>query len=162
MNDIALAAGVTKPVLYQHFDSKHDLFLELLTTTASELSAAIETAVDAASTGREKIENAFAAAVHFFGDTPANFRVFYGEGVRTQPEFAEAHRGLIESIHQFIADHIDIESLDRDHRMIAATAVAGQLEAGIGHWIDGGREQTADDVAELLASLAWRGLRGTN
>ena len=29
MNDIAEAAGVTKPVLYQHFPSKRELFLEL-------------------------------------------------------------------------------------------------------------------------------------
>ncbi|MGH9249663.1 MAG: helix-turn-helix domain-containing protein, partial [Acidimicrobiales bacterium] len=30
MNDIAEAAGVTKPVLYQHFTSKRGLFSELL------------------------------------------------------------------------------------------------------------------------------------
>ena len=30
MNDVAEAAGVTKPVLYQHFSSKRELFIELL------------------------------------------------------------------------------------------------------------------------------------
>ena len=37
MNDIADAAGVTKPVLYQHFASKRELFLELLADVASRL-----------------------------------------------------------------------------------------------------------------------------
>jgi AcrR family transcriptional regulator len=37
MNDVAEAAGVTKPVLYQHFGSKRDLFVELLTEIGAEL-----------------------------------------------------------------------------------------------------------------------------
>ncbi len=37
MNDVAEAAGVTKPVLYQHFDSKQDLYLALLDEAVSEM-----------------------------------------------------------------------------------------------------------------------------
>ena len=37
MNDVAEAAGVTKPVLYQHFSSKRDLFVELLTEIGNQL-----------------------------------------------------------------------------------------------------------------------------
>ena len=37
MNDVARAAGVTKPVLYQHFSSKRDLFVELLTEIGNQL-----------------------------------------------------------------------------------------------------------------------------
>jgi len=162
MNDIAEFAGVTKPVLYQHFESKRQLFLELLTDTASQLAQAIESAVASASTGREQLENAFAAYVSFFGDTPTNYQVFYGEGVRTEPEFANAHRSLIDSLHEFTAEHIDIDTLDAEHRRLAAMAIAGQLEAVVGQWIESGQKQTADDVSELLSSLAWRGLRGTS
>ena len=162
MNDIAVAAGVTKPVLYQHFESKHHLFLELLTATATELIEAVQTSVAGATGPREKLENAMRAAVRFFGDAPANFQVLYGEGVRTEPEFAETHKGLIELIHQTTADHIDIEGLDRKYRMLAATALAGQLEAVVGHWLETGQEQSEEDISTLLSSLAWRGLRGTN
>ena len=41
MNDIAKEAGVTKPVLYQHFASKHDLFNELLAETAEQLETCL-------------------------------------------------------------------------------------------------------------------------
>jgi AcrR family transcriptional regulator len=41
MNDIAEAAGVTKPVLYQHFDSKRDLYLALIDEVGARLIAAI-------------------------------------------------------------------------------------------------------------------------
>ena len=37
MEEIADAAGVTKPVLYQHFGSKRTLYLELLETVGQEL-----------------------------------------------------------------------------------------------------------------------------
>lgn len=161
MNDIAVTAGVTKPVLYQHFESKHQLFLELLNETATKLTHVIEASFADVSTGREKIEVAFRAYVQFFADTPTSYQVLYGEGVRTEPEFAEAQRAVIDSMNHFTAEHIDIASLDQDHRLLAATAIAGQLEAVVGLWLDAGQEQSIDDISALLASLAWRGLRGT-
>ena len=45
MNDVAEAAGVTKPVLYQHFDSKQDLYLALLDEAGNRLRSAITKAV---------------------------------------------------------------------------------------------------------------------
>ena len=52
MDDIADAAGVTKPVLYQHFPSKRDLYLELLEDVGRQLLDAITTATAAATTAR--------------------------------------------------------------------------------------------------------------
>ena len=37
MDDIAEAAGVTKPLVYQHFDSKRALYLELMDVVLREL-----------------------------------------------------------------------------------------------------------------------------
>ncbi|MDN5820566.1 MAG: TetR/AcrR family transcriptional regulator [Brachybacterium sp.] len=37
MDDIAAAAGVTKPVLYQHFDSKEKLYVEVLDLIATSM-----------------------------------------------------------------------------------------------------------------------------
>ena len=42
MNDVAEAAGVTKPVLYQHFASKRQLYLELLTPKLGRVYAEIQ------------------------------------------------------------------------------------------------------------------------
>ena len=161
MNDIAIAANVTKPVLYQHFDSKHELFLEVLTSTASELNDAIAGVLTEAATGREKVEQGIALYVKFFDDNPENYRVLYGDGVRSEPAFASELRTIESTINGLIADHIDIDQLDQDLRLLAAEAISGLLEAAVGRWLDVGRQQTADQVASLLASLVWRGLRGT-
>ena len=45
MDDIAEAAGVTKPLLYQHFSSKRALYLELVDSIAHELVGAVRGAV---------------------------------------------------------------------------------------------------------------------
>jgi len=41
LDDIAIAAGVTKPVLYRHFKSKRDLYLELLARHRDDLPALV-------------------------------------------------------------------------------------------------------------------------
>lgn len=161
MNDVALAAGVTKPVLYQHFESKHHLFLELLTDTANQLVEQIESAVARANSGREKVESGFAAYIDFFTSDPHHFHIIYGEGVRSDPTFLHELRELQLSFGALTAEHIDIEGLDHESRLVAAQAVSGLLESAVRHWLDSETTHTADELASLLSSLAWRGLRGT-
>ncbi len=156
MNDIALSAGVTKPVLYQHFESKKDLFLEVLTDTANELVAKTTEAVDAATSGRLELESAVHAYVDFFGAEPGRFRVMYGEGARSDPDFVEAVHNVEVSMASFTAEHIAIESLSTDERLIIARAITGALENGVRRWLEHGGEHPG----ALLSTLVWRGLRG--
>lgn len=161
MNDVALAAGVTKPVLYQHFESKHHLFLELLSDTAAQLVDSIEKAVDQATSGREKLEGGFAAYINFFTGDPDHFQILYGEGVRSDPTFQSELRSLQKSFGTLTAEHIDIEGLDHESRLVAAQAVAGLLESALRHWLENEHSHSAEELATLLSSIAWRGLRGT-
>jgi AcrR family transcriptional regulator len=162
MNDVALAAGVTKPVLYQHFESKHHLFLELLTDTSTRLVTRIESAVSEAGSGREELESGFRAYIDFFADDPHNFRIIYGEGVRSEPAFIGELRELQSSFGAFTAEHIDIEGLDQDARLLAAQAIAGLLESAMRQWLESDTPTSSDELVVLLSSLAWRGLRGTS
>ena len=61
MNEIADAAGVTKPVLYQHFTSKRGLYLELLSDVGNRLLEAIAKATANAGSPRAQVERGFAA-----------------------------------------------------------------------------------------------------
>ena len=159
MNDIALASQVTKPVLYQHFDSKSDLFLEVLTATASELNEAISSVLKTAATGREKVEQGIEIYVRFFGSNPENYQVLYGEGVRSDPAFASELRTIQATINDLVADHIEIEQLDHDLRRLNAEAISGLLEAAVGHWLSTGQKIDPTEVSSVLCSLVWRGLR---
>src|SRR5688572_33382675 len=80
MDDIAESAGVTKPVLYQHFRSKRALFLELLDDVGRHLLDAITTATIGATTPREQVETGLTAYFQFVADHHASFVLLFGDG----------------------------------------------------------------------------------
>src|SRR6185503_16678650 len=90
MHEIAEAAGVTKPVLYQHFGSKRELYLELLEDVGGQLRDAIGKATSGAGGPRQQVEAGFAAYFHFVHRQQAAFQILFGGGSRRDEEFAEA------------------------------------------------------------------------
>ncbi len=160
MNDVALEAGVTKPVLYQHFDSKHHLYLELLAATGEELVERLSHVVTSAANGREQVERSFSTFFRFFADEPGHFTVLFGEGVRSDPSFTAELLRVEDAFAAFTADFIDIPGLDRADRLLYARAIAGMLESSVRRWIQEGERRNPDDAAAMMAELAWRGLRG--
>src|ERR1700735_2477696 len=61
MDDVAEAAGVTKPLLYQHFSSKRALYLELVDSVPHELLPAVGEPTASADGPRQQVEQGFAA-----------------------------------------------------------------------------------------------------
>src|SRR2546423_12129291 len=82
MDEVAEAAGVTKPVLYQHFPSKRALYSELLTDVETQLLDQITRATEHAPTGRGRVEEGFAAYFRFVTQNDAGFRLLFGASVR--------------------------------------------------------------------------------
>ena len=73
MNAVAEAAGVTKPVLYQHFGSKRRLYLELLEDVGQQLSDAIAKATAAATGPREQVAAGFGTYFRFVSEHRSAF-----------------------------------------------------------------------------------------
>src|SRR3954447_11546340 len=61
MDDIAEKAGVSKPVLYQHFPGKLELYRALLTTYADELVSRVRAAISETADNRARVHAAVAA-----------------------------------------------------------------------------------------------------
>src|SRR5687767_9489579 len=117
MDDIAEAAGVTKPVLYQHFRSKRALFLELLDDVGMHLLRAISDATSVAESPRQQVEAGLTAYFQFVADHHASFVLLFGDGSRRDEEFAAAVNRVEETIADFVAALIDA-GLDDDHRQL--------------------------------------------
>lgn len=160
METVANEAGVTKPVLYQHFPSKRDLFLELLHDVGARLARTVGDATAQQPTGKGKVIEGFAAYFAFVAHHPDEFRLLFGEGVRTDPEFARAVAAVEGQLAQFIADLIDIEDLPAPERLLLAHGILGLAEGTGRHWIAAGRPGDVGDLAGRVADLAWLGLRG--
>ncbi len=160
MDDIAAAAGVTKPVLYQHFPSKRALFIELLGDLGHRLLDELAGATAAAPTGRARVEGGFAAYFRFVTGNEAAFRVLFGAAARNDSEFADVIERLLDDVAVVISTLIDIEGTE-EHRRVLAHALIGIAEATSRDTLtDGGAGLDADQLARWVSELAWFGLRG--
>lgn len=160
MNDVADAAGVTKPVLYQHFSSKRSLYLELLRSVGNRLMSAIQTATEQAPMPREQVEAGLRAYFRFVADQPHAYRLMFGGGTRRDAEFAEEASRVERAIAGAIAPLIRIEGLPAHERLLFAHGIVGLAEGTTRHWLTHDDDIDAAEVATLVADLAWRGLRG--
>src|SRR6266566_82315 len=79
MDDIAERAGVSKPVLYQHFPGKLELYLALLDTQAEKLGQAVHDALAATDDNRERIHGVLSAYFRFVDrdDGDGAFRLIF-------------------------------------------------------------------------------------
>jgi AcrR family transcriptional regulator len=159
MDDVAEAAGVTKPVVYQHFPSKRALYRELLEDADRRLLDAVRSATVHAASGRERVQEGFAAYFRFVTSDASAFRLLFGASVRSDTEFAAIAEGAIEQIATLITGLIEIGP-DHEHRRVLAHAVVGMAEATSRRLAVAGGELDPDRLARWLAEMAWFGLRG--
>ena len=85
MDDLALAAGVTKPVFYQHFLSKRALFVAVLEDVGGRLLEVLTEATASVETERARVEVGFAAYFSFVESDRAVFRLLFGRRRATIP-----------------------------------------------------------------------------
>lgn len=160
MNRLAEAAGVTKPVLYQHFSSKRDLYLAVLHDLGSGLRDAISEATRQASSPHEQVEAGFGAYFGFFAAKPSAFHVLFGDGARNDAEFAAVSHQVETELAKAIADLITV-GLDAEDRRLLAFGIVGLAEGSSRFWVSRGLDIDPDRLATRMADLVWFGLRST-
>jgi AcrR family transcriptional regulator len=176
MEDVAEAAGVTKPLVYQHFSSKRALYLELVDTVAQDLVSAVDLATASADGPRQQVEQGFAAYFRMVVTHEAAFRVLFGRADEQDEELGEALRKVEDTLAETI-DPLIAAGLEPEHRRFLAYAVIGMAEGTSRHWLatrsvagtaNGasavGRtpDAEAQRLARRLADLAWAGLRSVH
>jgi AcrR family transcriptional regulator len=161
MNDIAEAAGVTKPVLYQHFDSKRELYQALVDDVGSRLLTAIVSAAAEATEGREQTERGFQAYFRWVAEDHDAFMLLYGGSTRRDDEFAHALRQVTDGAAEAIAPLIAAD-IDDEHRLTLAHALVGLAEGASRRLVERGDRFDPDQIARQVSDLAWAGLRSVH
>ncbi len=159
MDDIAEAGGVTKPVLYQHFDSKRALYLALIEDLASRMLQVIGAATADAPDGRAQTERGIVAYFEWMSENRDAFVVLFGSGSRNDEEFALEVRKVERLVADAIAPLIDA-GLDPEHQRRLAYALVGMSEGVSRYLIASGDPFDPRLVGSQLANFAWAGLRG--
>jgi AcrR family transcriptional regulator len=158
MNDIAEAAGVTKPVLYQHFDSKRDLYLALMDEVGNRLIAEISKATADAADGKSQTERGIQAYFRWVANDHDAFMILFGGGLRRDDEFRDAFRRITDEVATAIAPLIAVD-IDTEDRRTIAHALIGLAEGASRRLVERGEPFDPDEVARTLSRLAWAGLR---
>jgi AcrR family transcriptional regulator len=160
MDDVAKAAGVTKPVLYQHFPNKRALFTTLLEDVGYQLLTELGAATTLASNPREQVEAGFLAYFRYVRRDRAAFRLLFGASVRNDPDFAAVAERTIADASAAISSLIVIEGTD-EQRLVLAHALIGIAEAVARQsLLDDEPAEDPETLARWVAQLAWAGLRG--
>ncbi len=159
MDDIAERAGVSKPVLYQHFPGKLELYLALLDKHCDALVARVNQAMAATHDNKERVTGAMQAYFDFVDHESEAFRLVFESDLRNDPAVRErVDRVELGSI-AAITDTIMADTgVTRSRAELLAAGLVGAAETAARFWLAGGRQVDKPSAEQLLATLAWRGI----
>jgi AcrR family transcriptional regulator len=161
MDDIAERAGVSKPVLYQHFPGKLDLYRALLSTYADDLVDRVQAALASTSDNGERVRAAVSAYFDFVAGEGGAFRLIFEPDLRNEPEAAAVVEHASERCIDAIATAVTNDAgIDWARARLLAVGLVGLSRLGAQHWMDSEREVPREEAVTLLSALAWRGISG--
>jgi AcrR family transcriptional regulator len=160
MDDIAERAGVSKPVLYQHFPGKLELYLALLDAQVERLGAAVDDALGATEDNRQRVHGVLTAYFRFVdGDDDGAYRLIFETDLGNEPAVRERVEAIEARIMAALADTVAADTgLDRARAELLSTALAGAAQVAARGWLASARPISQDDAVQLLEALLWRGI----
>ena len=147
LDDIAQAAGISRVLLYRHFDSKTDLYRAVLDRAIARLTAAVGT--------RDYTYASIDALLQAAAQDPDGFRLLFHHAAR-EPEFRSQmdrfQRGMVATARRELARIIP----DRAWVQWAAQLAPVVAIEAVMAWLDAGQpdpDQAADRIRQALAGV---------
>jgi AcrR family transcriptional regulator len=161
MDDIADRAGVSKPVLYQHFPGKLELYLALLETHGSELVRRVRQAIDSTPDNKHRVRAAVVALYEFIDGEGQAFRLVFESDLRGEPAVADAVERALSGCVDAVAEAVTADAgLDSERARLLAVGLVGLSQVSARYWLDNKGSISRDEAVALMSTLAWKGLAG--
>jgi AcrR family transcriptional regulator len=161
MDEIAERAGVSKPVLYQHFPGKQDLYLALLDESVDRLVEAVTGAVRSTNDNRQRVNATFAAYFGYVAEHKGTFKLVFESDFSSDPavraRLEEATRVCADLISQVIRDDAGLAD---DEAYLLAIGMLGMAQVSARYWLSTLDTIPQEAAEQLVARLAWRGISG--
>jgi AcrR family transcriptional regulator len=161
MDDIAERAGVSKPVLYQHFPGKLDLYLALLDNACDQVIDGVRKALASTDNNKERVAATTDAFYAYVDNAGGAFRLVFESDLTSEPEVRarvdRVNRECAEAVAEVIADDTGFPA---EASYLLAVALVGMSQVSARFWLDNESSMSRSQATELIASLAWRGIRG--
>jgi AcrR family transcriptional regulator len=161
MDDIAERAGVSKPVLYQHFPGKRELYLALLDQSCDTIIDACRKALASTVDNKQRVAATMQVFYDYVADAHGAFRLVFESDLTNEDTVRQRVDRVTAECAEEIADVIQEDTgLPAEQSRLLAVSLVGMAQVSARFWLDteGGIEQR--DAAGLVAGLAWRGIRG--
>ncbi len=159
MDDIAERAGVSKPVLYQHFPGKRELYLALLEQSTNRIIDATREALASTHDNKLRVLATMQVFYDFVANAQGEFRLVFESDLTNEPlvraQVDRVTSACSEEIAQVI--HEDTGLPDEASRLLAVSLV-GMAQVSARFWLEDDGEIDQNEAASLVASLAWRGI----
>ena len=161
MDEIAERAGVSKPVLYQHFPGKLELYLALLDEGRDALVDAVRTALGSTPDNKQRVAATFAAFFDFVSGAGEAFRLVFESDLGNEPAVRERLDATMNECAEMISRVIREDAGIRDDEAhLLGMGLVGMAHVSARYWMSTGRDIPKDAAGQLLARLAWRGISG--
>ncbi|HEY3733765.1 MAG TPA: TetR/AcrR family transcriptional regulator [Streptosporangiaceae bacterium] len=161
MDEIAERAGVSKPVLYQHFPGKLELYLALLEESTDALIATVRDALGSTTDNRQRVAATFVAFFDFVGRAGEAFRLVFESDLGNEPavrvRLDDTMNACAEMISRVIREDAGISD---DEAHLLGMGLVGMANVSARYWVRTGGEIPKDAAEQLLTRLAWRGISG--
>ncbi len=159
MDTIAVLAGVSKPVLYQHFPGKLELYLAVLDQCSDALIDRVRSALESTTDNRKRVRATFEAYFDFVAHESGAFRLVFESDLTNVPEATGRLMRTNETCAHMIAEVIREDTeLDDDTAMLLASGLLGMAQTAARHWLHSPAPISQQSAARAMSTLAWRGI----
>ncbi|WP_018653368.1 TetR/AcrR family transcriptional regulator [Actinomadura flavalba] len=161
VEEIAAAAGVSKPVVYEHFGGKEGLYAVVVDREFEKLLALITEALTSAIHYRRKLESAALALLEYIEENPDGFRILVRDshGGTGTGSYASLLSEIASEVEHLMASELDRHDYDDKFAPMYAQMLVGMVALTGQWWLDV-RRPKREEVAAHVVNLAWNGLAG--
>ena len=160
MDDIAERAGVSKPVLYQHFPGKAELYVALLDAETATLVDMLKSALRSTTDNRQRVAAAL-GAYFSLADDETGHRLLFEPEMSADRQVRQRIEAMEDQCAKLIAEVISEDTgAGSNEALLLAAALCGMAIAGASSWLRAGRPVAKEVAAANVARLAWKGIGG--
>jgi AcrR family transcriptional regulator len=161
MDEIAERAGVSKPVLYQHFPGKLELYMALLDMHVDELIRRVTGAMENTTDNKIRVRNAVSAYFDFVDEESQAFRLVFESDLRGEPAVQDAiERATDVSVRAITATITADAGLDETRARLLAVGLVGASQVAARSWLAAHRPIPKEEAVALISTLTWKGIGG--
>ncbi len=161
MDEIAERAGVSKPVLYQHFPSKLDLYLAVLDTHIDSLVFAIQKAIQSTPDNSERVQATIGAYFDFIEAEGEAFRLLFESDMSVEPAVRERLNRMTYDCAAAVSAVISLDTgLPQESAMLLGVGLIGSAQVTARHWLERDSKLSRAQAQALVTNIIWRGISG--